>query len=63
MLSERLNALDKMMCLFRDLRLGALLIAPEATLAFARDVFRRINTMGKPFSEEDVFKALNRSIP
>lgn len=63
MLSERLNALDKTMCLFRDLRLGALLIAPEATLAFARDVFRRVNTMGKPFSEEDVFKALNRSIP
>lgn len=51
-------ALDKVICLFKDLRLGALMIAPEASLAYARDVFRRTNTMGKPFREEEVFAAL-----
>ena len=42
----------------RDLRIGSILIPHDAGAAFAREIFRRMNTTGKPFTEADVFAAL-----
>lgn len=45
---------------FRDARIGAVVISPRQTEAFAREVFRRINTTGRPMSEADVFDCLRK---
>lgn len=59
-LAERLTRLFALQQSFASVRLGSLLIPPDATLAFAREVFRRLNTTGRPMSEADVFDALQR---
>ncbi len=50
--------MDDVMGKFRDARIGEVVIAWDADLAFARESFRRLNTTGKSFNEQDVFACL-----
>lgn len=53
--------MDEVMAKFRDARVGQVVIAWDADLAFAREAFRRLNTTGKSFSEQDVFVCLEET--
>lgn len=53
--------MDEVMAKFRDARIGEVAIAWDADLAFARESFRRLNTTGKSFSEQDVFACLEET--
>ena len=58
-LSDRIDRLDAARARLRDARVVVILIhKPDE--AFVREVFRRINTTGKPFAEGEVFAALAR---
>lgn len=58
-LLDRIDRLDAARARLRDARVAVILIhKPDE--AFAREVFCRLNTAGKPFAEADVFAALAR---
>lgn len=56
-----IHHLDEVVGKFRDARIGEVVIAWDADLAFARESFRRLNTTGKSFSEQDVFDCLGEA--
>lgn len=58
---EVVHHLDEVMGKFRDARIGEVAIAWDADLAFARESFRRLNTTGRSFSEQDVFACLEET--
>lgn len=58
---EVIQHLDEVVGKFRDARIGEVVIAWDADLAFARESFRRLNTTGKSFSERDVFACLGET--
>lgn len=56
---DRVDRFDAARARFRDARV-AVIVIHKPDEAFVREVFRRINTTGKPFAEADVFAALAR---
>ncbi len=58
-LADRIDRLDAARARLRDARVAVILIhKPDES--FVREVFRRLNTTGKPFAEAEVFAALAR---
>jgi len=59
LMSDRVDRFDAARARLRDARVS-LIIVRKPDEALVREVFRRINTAGKPFAEADVFEALAR---
>lgn len=55
---EQIRCSEEAISSFKDARIGTIQIAREKDIAFAREVFRRLNTAGKPFTEDEVFACL-----
>lgn len=57
---ELIDVLESVHAIFKNSRIGSIFIPPEKDETFAREVFRRLNTSGKPFSEDEVFRCLRK---
>lgn len=60
LMCDRVDRFDAARSRLRDARVS-LIIVRKPDEALVREVFRRINTTGKPFAEADVFAALARA--
>lgn len=57
-LREQILKAEKVLSAFKNARIGYIQIGTSQPIEFAREVFRRLNTAGKPFTEEEVFACL-----
>ncbi len=59
-MEDRIERADAARSRMRDFRVSLIVIHKDDE-AFVREVFRRINTTGKPFTESEVFAALEKA--